>query len=115
MRSPNGPAPPPPPLEWYRVCNLTDRERKICELIVEGLMAKQVAFVLDIAEATVRTHMGNIFRKSNVHSRSQLIRRLWAAGMPPPSANEPVEALARSVEASSATDVTSARRCSSPR
>jgi DNA-binding NarL/FixJ family response regulator len=84
-----GPAPPPPPLEWYRVCNLTDREREICELIVEGLMAKQVAFALDIAEATVRTHMANIFRKSNVHSRSQLIRRLWAAGMPPPSADGP--------------------------
>jgi hypothetical protein len=42
---------------------LTNREKEVLNLVCEGLIYKEVGAELFIAEATVKSHMGNIYRK----------------------------------------------------
>ncbi len=42
---------------------LTNREKEVLNLVCEGLIYKEVGEELFIAEATVKSHMGNIYRK----------------------------------------------------
>ena len=53
---------------------LTPRERDIVRLLREGLPNKAIANRLDVGEVTVKSHMGNIFRKLNVQNRLQAMR-----------------------------------------
>jgi DNA-binding NarL/FixJ family response regulator len=55
---------------------LTDREREIVELLLDGCSDVNVAHRLQISENTVGSHVTRIFRKLGVHSRSELIARL---------------------------------------
>lgn len=55
---------------------LTARERQVVELIVEGLLDKEIAYRLGISYTTVRTHIDRSFQKLEVSSRSKLIRRV---------------------------------------
>ena len=54
---------------------LTSRELEILQLLVEGLDNKDLAYHLNIAETTVRTHLRNIFRKLDVNSRILAVKR----------------------------------------
>ena len=51
---------------------LTDREWEIVNLIVEGLANKAIARRLDITEGTVKQHIKNVFKKTNLHSRLEV-------------------------------------------
>jgi two-component system nitrate/nitrite response regulator NarL len=51
---------------------LTGRERDVVELLVQGLSNKEVAQGLAIEVATVKNHVHSIYRKLNIHRRSQL-------------------------------------------
>ena len=51
---------------------LTDREHEIALLIGEGESNKRIASKLEIAERTVKAHLGIIFRKTNTNDRLQL-------------------------------------------
>ena len=42
--------------------SLTSRERELLQLLVSGLLNKQVAFELGITEYTVQSHRGHIMR-----------------------------------------------------
>ncbi|HJV33625.1 response regulator transcription factor [Geomonas sp.] len=53
--------------------SLSKKERDIVLCIAEGLKNKKIAERLNISEQTVKTHIGRIFRKANVSSRSQLV------------------------------------------
>ena len=53
---------------------LTSREREVMDLVVEGLMNKQIAFQLGISEITVKLHRGNLMRKMEVRSVPELVR-----------------------------------------
>jgi DNA-binding CsgD family transcriptional regulator len=55
---------------------LTATERRVAELIVDGLATKQVAAALFVSPKTVEGHLTNIYAKLGVHSRTQLARRL---------------------------------------
>lgn len=55
---------------------LTRREREITELIYTGKSNKQIAEQLFLSESTVKTHIYNIFRKTEVGSRVELICRI---------------------------------------
>jgi len=48
---------------------LTDREREVLALLVEGLSGEAIARRLDVSRNTVRTHVQNILSKLQVHSR----------------------------------------------
>jgi DNA-binding CsgD family transcriptional regulator len=57
---------------------LTARERQVVELIIEGLLDKEIAYRLGISYTTVRTHIDRSFQKLEVSSRSRLIRLVQA-------------------------------------
>ena len=53
---------------------LTARELEILELIGEGLRNPEIAAKLVISEATVKTHINNLFAKAGFHSRADAVR-----------------------------------------
>ena len=55
---------------------LTPRERQVALLIAEGLSNQAVAERLDRSRRTIETQLGSIYRKFEVHTRTQLLRRL---------------------------------------
>ena len=56
-----------------RIASLTPAQRRILGQMREGLLNKQIAYELDISEATVKAHITAIFRKLNVISRTQAV------------------------------------------
>ena len=56
--------------------NLTPSEQRIAELVAEGKTNKEVAAILVIAERTVESVLTQIYRKLDVRSRTELVRRL---------------------------------------
>jgi DNA-binding NarL/FixJ family response regulator len=61
-----------PRTEQMKIDQLTPREREIAEVACTGLTNKQIAEKLSISEATVRHHLGVIFSKLGVSTRSEL-------------------------------------------
>ncbi|MBX9635915.1 MAG: response regulator transcription factor [Magnetospirillum sp.] len=55
---------------------LTPRERDILRLLREGLPNKVIANRLEVSEVTVKSHLGNVFRKLGVQNRLQAMRLL---------------------------------------
>jgi len=53
---------------------LTERERRVLSLIFEGLANKQIADRLQISESTVKACLQQLFAKTGVRTRSQLVR-----------------------------------------
>lgn len=51
---------------------MTEREKEIIALIVEGMSNKQIAARLNIATFTVKSHVHNILEKLALHSRFQI-------------------------------------------
>lgn len=51
--------------------SLTRREIEVLKLLSEGLFNKEIAYMLDISEKTVKNHVSNIFKKINVSDRTQ--------------------------------------------
>lgn len=51
---------------------LTPRETQITQLVVDGLLNKQIAFELRLSENTVKNHLNRIFSKVGVGSRTSL-------------------------------------------
>jgi DNA-binding NarL/FixJ family response regulator len=52
---------------------LTRQQAKILQLICEGMLNKQIAYELTIAETTVKAHVTAIMRKLGVQSRTQAV------------------------------------------
>ncbi|MEG3165497.1 LuxR C-terminal-related transcriptional regulator [Sphingomonas sp. PB2P19] len=50
---------------------LTPTQIKVLRGVHSGLLNKQIAYDLGIAEATVKVHMTALMRKLNVHNRTQ--------------------------------------------
>ena len=61
---------------------LTPREREILALVSSGLMNKQIAAQVGLAEITVKIHRGHIMRKMGAKSLADLVRRAEALGIP---------------------------------
>lgn len=54
---------------------LTPRQQQIAEGIIEGLSYKLIAEKLLIKTETVRDHIKSIYRKLNIHSKTELIKK----------------------------------------
>lgn len=65
-----------------RVETLTPREREIFALVSSGLMNKQIAGELGLAEITVKIHRGHITKKMGAKSLAELVRMAEALGIP---------------------------------
>jgi DNA-binding CsgD family transcriptional regulator len=53
---------------------LTDRELGVLRLVVQGLANKEIAVSLNVSESTVKNTLQQLFAKTNVRSRSRLVR-----------------------------------------
>jgi two-component system, LuxR family, response regulator FixJ len=58
-----------------RYAQLSEREREVVGLIVEGLTNKEIGRALSLSPRTVETHRANLFAKLQAESLAQLIRR----------------------------------------
>jgi len=57
-----------------RAKTLTARELEIMELVVAGLMNKQIAAKVKLSEITVKVHRGKVMRKMGAKSLADLVR-----------------------------------------
>lgn len=57
-----------------RWMTLTEGEREVVRLVVQGLLNKQVAAQLNLSEVTVKVRRGNAMRKMQVQSLAALVR-----------------------------------------
>jgi FixJ family two-component response regulator len=60
---------------------LTPREREILALIASGLMNKQIAAELGLAEITVKIHRGHMMKKMGAKSLADLLRKAETLGI----------------------------------
>ena len=62
---------------------LTPREREVMQLVITGMLNKQIAGELGTAEKTVKVHRGRAMRKLNVNSVAELVRLTEKACLAP--------------------------------
>ncbi|MDO6995103.1 helix-turn-helix transcriptional regulator [Brachyspira innocens] len=55
--------------------NLTKREREILSYLLDGKTNKEVSLILDISLNTVNNHVANIYEKSGVKNRVELVNK----------------------------------------
>jgi FixJ family two-component response regulator len=60
---------------------LSRREREVMELVVLGLMNKQVGGHLDISEITVKAHRGRVMQKMGARSLADLVKMATTLGL----------------------------------
>jgi FixJ family two-component response regulator len=60
---------------------LTARERDVLALVASGLMNKQIAAEIGLAEITVKIHRGHIMRKMGAKSLADLVRMAEMLGV----------------------------------
>ena len=56
-----------------RLSNLTPQQLRVLSMVSEGKLNKQIAYDLDISEATVKSHVSAILQKLGVNSRTQAV------------------------------------------
>jgi DNA-binding NarL/FixJ family response regulator len=64
------------------VGELTPKQFQVLKLLQNGLLNKQIAFDLNITEATVKAHISAVFRKLNVNTRTQAVLLLQNLDIP---------------------------------
>ena len=60
---------------------LTDREREILKLVVEGHTTQEVAGILVISPKTVEGHKTNLMAKLDIHNRTELVKYALRKGI----------------------------------
>jgi two-component system response regulator FixJ len=70
-----------------RIALLTARERDVFRYVITGMLNKQIAHELGIAEKTVKVHRGRIMEKLGADSVADLVRLAEKAGITPPTDN----------------------------
>ncbi|WP_290872686.1 response regulator transcription factor [Aquabacterium sp.] len=59
----------------------SDRQVDVLRLLIEGKANKEICRLLNLSESTVKTHLGAIFRKLKVNSRTQAVVAIAKAGV----------------------------------
>jgi DNA-binding NarL/FixJ family response regulator len=70
-----------------RLARLTDQERRILDLIAEGLTNRQIAERVHLAEKTVKNYVSNLLSKLGMERRTQAA--VYAAGLRNDTKHEP--------------------------
>ncbi len=64
-----------------RFASLSRRERDVLQLVVKGLLNKQVGGELNISEITVKAHRGKVMQKMNAKSFADLVNMAAKLGL----------------------------------
>ena len=64
-----------------RIRKLTPREYEVFRYVLNGMLNKQIAFELNIAEHTVKIHRGRLMEKLGVNSVADLVRLAHKIGI----------------------------------
>jgi DNA-binding CsgD family transcriptional regulator len=69
----------PQELAWLRVSayGLSERERAVVDLVVQGFSTREISQALYISKHTVQEHLSNAFDKVGVRGRRALVKRLF--------------------------------------
>jgi len=67
-----------------RTAGLTSREEDVLRLIARGRTNAEIARELFISEATVKTHINNLFAKAGLRDRAQAVRYAYEHGLAEP-------------------------------
>lgn len=59
---------------YYLRLQLSYRERLVAQLLLAGLLYKEIAHGLGVSLSTVRSHVERVYAKAGVHSRAELAR-----------------------------------------
>jgi RNA polymerase sigma factor (sigma-70 family) len=60
---------------------LTPRERQVLEMVIKGMLNKQIAADLGASEQTIKVHRGRVMEKMRVASVAELVQAALAAGV----------------------------------
>lgn len=63
-----------------RLKALTTQQLRVLQLVCQGLLNKQIAHQLDVSEATIKAHVGEILHKLGVSTRTQAVAEMSRAG-----------------------------------
>ena len=69
----DAPSPTPPSTELPEA--LSERELEVLQLIASGKSNRRIASELFVSVGTVKTHVNNLYRKLDSHSRTQAVAR----------------------------------------
>jgi FixJ family two-component response regulator len=61
---------------------LTPREFEVMQLVIIGLLNKQIAAELGTAEKTIKVHRGRVMKKLGIASVAELVRLVETAQIP---------------------------------
>jgi RNA polymerase sigma factor (sigma-70 family) len=59
-----------------RMATLTDRERRVMELVVAGKVNKEIAAELNLSKKTVEVHRAHVMKKLQVETLAELVERV---------------------------------------
>ncbi|MEZ5782646.1 MAG: response regulator transcription factor [Rhizobiaceae bacterium] len=63
-----------------RLQSLTPQQAKVLGMLAEGLLNKQIAYQLNVSEATIKAHVSAVLQKLGVDSRTQAVIQLAKIG-----------------------------------
>ena len=67
---------------------LTAREREVADLVVAGLLDKEILQILPITRDTLRRHLANVFGRTGARNRVELLRLLLGTATRPSAATQ---------------------------
>ena len=74
-----------------KIATLTPQQFRVLGMVSEGLLNKQIAFDLDVSEATIKAHVTAIFKKLKIKNRTQAVLALQQLELDDPLASPPGE------------------------
>lgn len=70
-----------PPNKEANLLDLTEREKEILQLLVQGYLYKEIGAQLDISPNTAKKHVMNIYQKLHINSRAEAMHLAYKKGL----------------------------------